>query len=212
MTCKGVLAFFSNVLYLYINKPYREHKMKNILQENMRRFGTKNLTEQAPPIFDVFHMEDGKRTDVKVGTYHDGKGFIPNDQGKKLGLQPDPTKIPDDTVMAKDDMMEAITVSGVKMAAANPGGGGPLKTIYNNILSKYSITAKTILYKGPIGISYIYSKDGEYYMTDNTGKKFNLPEDKLKFIAAEIKRRKKVIKITTTSWGVSVDITFTRKS
>ena len=37
------------MLYLYERKDIEKEYMKNILAENMRRFGTKNLNEQDPP-------------------------------------------------------------------------------------------------------------------------------------------------------------------
>jgi hypothetical protein len=108
-----------------------------------------------------------------------------------------------------ENLNETITLHGVTLSPANSKHGGPILTKYKNITNKYSVTVDTALYDGPVGVKYIYKnkKDGKYYITDNTGKTFELPYKKLTYIINSIKNNKN--KIETKS--PLVDLTLTKK-
>ncbi len=104
---------------------------------------------------------------------------------------------------------ESITLHGVTISPSNSKHGGPIITKYKNITNTYSVTVGTALYDGPVGVKYIYKskKDGKYYMTDNTGKRFPLPYKKLTNIVNSIKNNKNKIEVK----GTLADITLTKK-
>jgi hypothetical protein len=102
---------------------------------------------------------------------------------------------------------ESITLHGVTLSSANSTHGGPILTKYKDITNKYSVTVDTPLYDGPVGVKYIYKKDGKYYMTDNTGKTNELPYKKLTYITNSIKNNKNKIEVK----GILADITLTKK-
>lgn len=112
--------------------------------------------------------------------------------------------------IVRENLNESITVNGVTLSAANRKSGGPILAKYKNITDKYSVTVDTVSYDGPVGVKYIYKKNGKYYMTDNTNKTFKLPYKKLTDIINSIKKNKKVIKINVGGY-FGADITLTKK-
>ena len=58
------------------------------------------------PITYVYAIDDYGNVDKKamVGTHQHGNGFVPNDLGKSMGLDPHPTSIPNGTAMDTADM------------------------------------------------------------------------------------------------------------
>ena len=106
-----------------------------------------------------------------------------------------------------DTINESITLNGVTLSSANPKSGGPILTKYKDITNKYSVTVDTPFYDGPVGVKYIYKKNGKYYMTDNTNKTEELPYKKLTYIINSIKNNKNKIVVK----GALADITLTKK-
>jgi len=106
-----------------------------------------------------------------------------------------------------ENLNESITLHGVTLSAANSKHGGPILTKYKNITNKYSVTVDTAFYDGPVGVKYIYKKNGKYYMTDNTNKTNELPYKKLTYIINSIKNNENKIEVK----GILADITLTKK-
>jgi hypothetical protein len=82
-------------------KTILENRRKEIVRE------LRMLNEDAPELL-VYKMENGKKTNDIVGTHQYGKGFTPNELGKKLGLKPHPTSIPNQTIIDRENSEDLI--------------------------------------------------------------------------------------------------------
>ena len=109
--------------------------------------------------------------------------------------------------IVRENLNEGITLNGVTLSAANSTQGGPILAKYKDITNKYSVTVDTPFYDGPVGVKYIFKKNGKYYMTDNTNKNTELPYKKLTYITNSIKNNKNKIEVK----GSLADIILTKK-
>jgi hypothetical protein len=99
-------------------KTILENRKKEIVRE------LRTLNEDASELL-VYKMENGKKTNDIVGTHQYGKGFIPNELGKKLGLEPHPTSIPNQTIIDRSEnetgnLDELFGMGKAKKAANHP--------------------------------------------------------------------------------------------
>jgi hypothetical protein len=77
-----------------------------ITLSELRNIVKQIIKEENPPINDVYLLDNQGKIDSKkkVGTHQNGKGFIPNELGVKLGFSKNPTRIPDKTRMMNSEM------------------------------------------------------------------------------------------------------------
>jgi hypothetical protein len=71
------------------------------LSESIRKIVRESFEDT--PIKTVYKMENGKNTYDIVGSHQEGRGFVPNKLGDKLGFKSHPTSIPNYTTMGDND-------------------------------------------------------------------------------------------------------------
>jgi hypothetical protein len=94
-------------------KTILENRRQDIVNE------LRMLNEDARELL-VYKMENGKKTDDIVGTHQYGKGFTPNELGKKLGFKPHPTSIPNQTIIDRENSEDLYENLAQKIVSGEP--------------------------------------------------------------------------------------------
>ena len=106
-------------------------------------------------------------------------------------------------------LMEAVTINGVTLRATNTQSGGPIEASWDGNAVKYSVEMGSFVYSGPVGITAIYKKDGEYRVATNRDQSEELKLAQLNKLVTAIKSGDAEIEI---AGRLGTTITFIKKS
>ena len=106
-------------------------------------------------------------------------------------------------------LVESITINGVTLRAVNTQSGGPIEASWDGNTVKYSVAMGSFVYSGPVGITAIYKKDGEYRVLTNRDQHEELKLAQLNKLVNAIKSGDAEIEI---AGRLGTTITFIKKS
>ena len=106
-------------------------------------------------------------------------------------------------------LVESININGVTLRAINTQSGGPIEALWDGNAVKYSVEMGSFVYSGPVGITAIYKKDGEYRVATNRNQHEELKLAQLYKLVNAIKSGDAEIEI---AGRFGTTITFRKKS
>lgn len=106
-------------------------------------------------------------------------------------------------------LVESININGMTLRATNTQSGGPIQASWGGGEATYAVSMGSFVYSGPVGITAIYKKDGEYYVATNRNQHEELKLAQLNKLVDRIKSGDAEIEIAAR-YGTT--ITFTKKS
>jgi len=111
-------------------------------------------------------------------------------------------------IRLKSLLTESININGVTLRAVNTESGGPVEASWDGNSVQYKVELDSLLYSGPVGITAVYKKDGEYFVLTNQGQKQKLSLAKLNKLINAIKDGESEIELSE----FPTTITFIKKS
>jgi len=112
-------------------------------------------------------------------------------------------------IQLKSLLTESININGVTLRAVNTQSGGPVEASWDGNSVQYKVELDSLLYSGPVGITAVYKKDGEYFVLTNQDQKAELGLDKLNKLVNAIKAGDSEIELKAK---LGTAITFIKKS
>ena len=112
-------------------------------------------------------------------------------------------------IRLKTLLTESVNINGVTLRAMNTQSGGPVLASWDDNSVQYKVEIDSFLYSGPIGITAVYKKDGEYFVSTNKNQNEELSLVKLNKLVTEIKEGASEIELKAK---LGSTITFIKKS
>ena len=112
-------------------------------------------------------------------------------------------------IRLKSLLTESININGVTLRAVNTQSGGPVEASWDGNSVQYKVKIDSLFYSGPVAITAVYKKDGEYFVLTNQNQKEELSLDKLNKLVNAIKSGDSEIELKAK---LGSTITFIKKS